>query len=374
MKKTLFVLISVLLFLSIFSFNSFARSTAENELIEKSNINEIIESLDKETKSFLEELGVDKTDYSKLFNLNYKSFVNALVNSFKDSLSDIKNHFLGIMSAVLLCALLSSFSNRFNETNKKIYDICICAFIASVSLIPIMDLINSSEGIIISSCNLSGAVIPILCTISAAQGRTVSAGVFNSAAVVFSQLLSEAYILFFVPCADILLAFSISSCFDSKSISKGLVKLIKKYFLIFLSICSSVYFTILGIKGSLSSAADESAVKALKLAAGNFVPVIGSAISESASVVLSSLSITKSAIGVFGVISVFALYLPIIFKIILWILSFDLCSAVAEAFSEEKLNELLKTVSSILSIFAIMVVFCALMMIINIGILTSLRG
>ena len=372
MKKITVVFVSFFIIILFFSVSAFAEKSIESELIEKSKVEQIRDSLDKQAKDFLEDLGAQNTDSQQLLNLNYKSFIKALLNLFKTNTREIKSHFLSIVTAVLLCGLISSFSNDFK--NNEIYNLCLCAFTASVSLVPIIDLINSSEGIIILSCKLSGTLIPVLCTICVFQGRSVSAGVFNSASVVFSQLLSEAYIYFFVPAADILLALSISSGIENKGISRAVVKLIKKYLLIFLSICASVYFTILGIKGSLSSAADESAVKALKLAAGHFVPVIGSAISDSASAVLSSLSITKSSIGIFGILSLFAVYAPILVKILLWTLSFDLCSALADAFCEEKLKELFKTVSSVLSIFAIMIVFCAFMMVINIGILTSLRG
>ena len=374
MKKTVNVLVFIIIFFFIFSVNSFAEGSIENELIEKSQVERIRDNLDKEAKEFLSDVGADSSDSSLLLNLNYKSFLKAIINSFKENLKDIKLHFLSIITAVLLCSLFDSFSLSFKEKNKGLYNLCTCFFVASVSLIPLINLINSSEGLIIASCELSGAVIPILCTISAAQGKTISAGVFNSAAIVFSQLISEAYVYFFVPGANILLALSISSCTDSKGITKEIVKIIKKYFLILLSVCASLYFTIIGIKGSLSTAADESAIKALKLAAGNFVPVIGGAISDSASALLSSLSITKSAVGVFGILALLSIFVPLLIKILLWILGFDLCSALAGSFSQENINELLKTVSSVLSIFAVMLIFCALMMIVNIGILTSLRG
>ena len=211
-------------------------------------------------------------------------------------------------------------------------------------------------------------------TVCAAQGKAVSASLCSAATVGISQVLNTCFSVYFIPAANIMLALGISACANNTMHLDKAVKLIRKYLLIFLGGGALVYFTVLSVRTSVSSAVDESTVKTIKFASANFIPVIGGAIGDSAQAVAASLAVSKSTVGVFGLFCILAIFIPIISKILVWIIGLEICSLFSEAFSLEQETICLKHLADTLTVFIVVIIFCVTMFFINFGVLLTLRG
>ena len=371
MKKLLLAIIIVCL---VFSFGVVSFASEESQsLIAQSGIEEIRNDLDEQTKEFLHNAGADKIDYESLFSLNFRQLSSSIMAVIRENVLSLKEYFFSLAAAVCISVLSESMRKK-SPSHSELFPLCTTIFIALVCVAPLTELVSANEVIILSACRFFSAIFPILCAIAAAGGKALTASVFEGGSLIFSQIISQGYISVFVPLCNMLLGLGMASVFDGEIVFSRIISLVKKYLLIFLSAGASLYFTVLGIKGNIGSAVDESGMKALKFAAGNFVPVIGGAISDSAGAVLASLTVTKSAIGAFGMLCLAAIFLPGLVKTLLWMLCFELSAALAGVFSLKNAERLLKCLASILGIFAIMLVFLALMMFINVGTLSAMKG
>ena len=213
-----------------------------------------------------------------------------------------------------------------------------------------------------------------MCLVCAAQGKTVTASLCSAGAVGMSQLITTLFSNYFIPVSNLLLAVGIGTSIENTLHCTKLMALLRKYLMIILSGTALLYFTVLSVRTSVSSAVDESAVKTIKFAASNFVPVIGGALSDSAAAVAASLSVTKSAIGVFGLMSVIAIFIPVLSKLIIWLAGLELSALLAETFNLDSLKNGLKNVADVLTVFIVIQLFCMVIFLINFGVLLGLRG
>lgn len=373
--KRVFLILIILISLPAFCILANAEQPSEDsELLEQSGIYEIADELDKQTKDFIKDAGLEQINAESVYKLDFSSFLKAAYNLIFKSDEIIKAFFV-LVATIFLSALVDSLAGDFlKKGNSDIFNIC-CALFILISVVPeLASCISSCEAAIKSAGAFTLAVFPIMCTLLAAQGKTLSSAVFNGAAVGVSQIINTLCSEFFIPLTNILLALGVSSAAASSLPVDKLIKLVRKYMLIALSIAASIYFSVLSLKGAVSSAADETALRAVKVAAGNFVPVIGSAISDSAAAVISSLSVTKGAVGTFGIVALIGIFLPVIIKSALWLMCFEAAAFLCSVFSLESAEQVLKNLSSAMSVLMSLMFFCSLIFLINFGILTSMRG
>ena len=247
-------------------------------------------------------------------------------------------------------------------------------FITGVSMLSLSETIAAVGTAVNAAAAFTAAAMPIMCVIAVSQGKALSAAVFNGMAVGVSEVLSSLFSSVFLPLSNILLGVGTVSGIDRELPMEKLIGLVRKYLLSALSVFAGIYFSLLSLKSTVGAAADESAVKALKVAAGNFVPVIGSAVSDSAAVVISSLQLTKTAIGGFGVLALTGMFLPLLFKSVLWYFVFETAAFAASLLSAGSAAAVLKNLSAAVSTLVIIVLFCALMFMMNFGMMMRMRA
>ena len=375
MKKVITVIISALI-IFLLTITAFAEGRQESEeQIKSSGIYEQFNALDKQTKDFLSSLGLHEISADSVFNISFSSFLNSFTEVFKSGFSSVLKSFALLMAAILTAALSSSFYEGINNSkNAEIFNLCCVLTILVICLKPLSACVSSLGLAINGASSLTLGVFPILCTVLAAQGKLITAALFNGSSVLLSEVLSALCSQFFLPLSNILLALGAVGSVDKSFRVDKLVGTIRKYLIIILSVCATVFFAVLGVKSSVSAAADGVSLKTVKVITSNFVPVIGNAISDSASAVVSSLSLTKSVVGGFGIIALIAIFLPAFCESILWLGVLSASSCAAEMFSLDSLSSVLKNMAGAVLVMLSILLLSAIMFIINFGIAVALKG
>lgn len=374
MKKVLLTFVVLQLLIPLLGLPSFAADESDT-YISESGIYESARQLSEETKDLLNEIGLNEITTRSVSSLDFFGVLKTVFSSFKHAFSDCVKSIFVIVGCVLVSALASALCS--DKKQEKLYHIFHPVSVLVVALsaaLPLSKLIAEVTVSVQSAAAFSITAVPIMCVVCAAQGKTVTASLCSAGAVGISQMINTLFSTFFMPLSNILLALGIGASIDNSLHPERAVKVLRKYLLILLSACALLYFTVLSVRTSVSSAVDESTVKTIKFASSNFVPVIGGAISDSAAAVAASLSVTKSTIGVFGVMSVIAVFAPAFLKLFIWLAGLELSAALSETFHLDSLKNSLKNLADALTVLVVIMFFCMVIFLINFGVLLGLRG
>jgi len=161
----------------------------------------------------------------------------------------------------------------------------------------------------------SKLLLPVMTAALAAQGGIgTSAGIYMLSAA-FHSLLSAMISRVIMPLIYIYLSLAIANSVLSSSIIGKLKDGIQWLTVWGLKIILYIFTALISITGIVSGAADASAVKAAKITISGMVPVIGSIISDASETILVSAQLMKNATGVYGLLTVAALFLSPFLKI-----------------------------------------------------------
>ena len=122
----------------------------------------------------------------------------------------------------------------------------------------------------------------------------------------------------------------------------------------------------------LGKTADTVALKTAKYVLGSFVPVVGSTLSESAVAVASSLNAVSGSVGMYIIIGLIILILPVLTQLLCWKLSLILLSNTASLFSANSVKTLSEAVENVISLLLGFLLLSVCLFIISVGVLISL--
>ena len=138
----------------------------------------------------------------------------------------------------------------------------------------------------------------------------------------------------------------------------GLLRLSRKCTTWILGLLMTVFLGVLSMQNWLGSSVDTAASKTTKYVIANFVPVVGSAVSDAYTTVRSSLQMLRSTTGVVGMVSLCVLFLPPLVQLLLYRGVVAIGAAAAELFGTRSLLRLLRGTQQALAIaFALLVCF-----------------
>ena len=374
MKKLLLTAVIALL-LPFLLITCFAEDSESDEQIKSSGIYEQYNNLQSETKEILSDLGLDEISTESIFNISFESFMHSFLEIFRDKLSSVFKSFFVLVCIVFIAALsISVDEGILNSKTSKIFNICTSLAVMAIALKPLAACISAVGSTVSAASAFTIAVMPIGCALLGAQGKVISSNVFNAGAVFLSQVISALSVNFFLPVFNVLLALGVLGSMDNDFAVDKIIGAIRKYLSIAYSFLATVFFAVLGIKNAVGVSADEVSVKAIKVVTGSFVPIIGNAISDSATAVISSISLTKNVISGFGIVGLTAIFLPCFCESILWFIALEATMLLSEMLGVNNLKNIFKNMSQAVLVMVIILVLSALIFIINFGMLMSVKG
>lgn len=104
------------------------------------------------------------------------------------------------------------------------------------------------------------------------------------------------------------------------------------------------------------------------------MPIVGGALSDAYSSIIGSVALLKSTVGVFGVIAVVLMDLPVILQLTARILLLKLLGVLSSSMGDDASGEVLETLSSALTVINAAIIFTAALFIISTGIVISVKA
>lgn len=330
---------------------------------------ELEEALPPETREQMEEWNLSLDDPDSLSFPDAATLLKHLMTLAATAISTPLAAGGSALVVVLVCGVFGTLKREgaahFNGLMEYFGVLCVC----SVCLLPLMHSVRMMGEAIAVCGGFMLTFVPIYAGIMLAGGSTATAT--GSQAMVFgaSQLIARAADTMLMPAAGGLMALStVSGLFDELRLERFL-RAFHRVVNWVLGIGMTLFSALLTLSGVVSSATDSMAMRTTKFMTASFVPVVGGAVSEALSSVLTCVGVLRATVGVYGVIAMAATLLPTLVQLLMWKLMLLLIAAAADVFGVDGVSRLLGGVGSVVSILIAIVVSVAVVFLVSIGIM-----
>ena len=351
---TAVVSICLILFLNI---NTYA--------LDYSNLWELV---DKQTIEYLEEIGINELSFDELFNVTPTRIIEYIINLTFDKSYSIIPNIIKIIAIIIIFSIGLSF---LKETNNLTNLVSIITILIILSLIiePISRILTDAISGIKTSTIFINSYLPIMTSIIVATKNPTLAVTYNSFSLFLSSLISNFANIILIPVIGGLLSFNIISSISFENYKSKIFKSIRKFIIIILSLFSTVFTGVLTTQSILSYSSDSIVMKGIKFVSGTFVPIVGANVGDAISSVLSSFVLMKNTFGIFIIIVILLINLPVIVEMLVFYFILEFLSIIASMLGQDSLSEMFDSISSIISILNIIMFFVTFLLVISTGII-----
>lgn len=355
-NKKKYVFIFLIIFISlciVFSFTQITVSAKEGEQAEEKlneTVSELLSKLDlEELQSYVESLGVSDTNVAERLlthikgeDFNYDDFTSKLGEVLLQKVYEILPAFACITAITLLSGIISSLkSGTLAGTASDM--IILISYIAS--LIPLIgvltDCFQTSLRCMSNMQKQMQIVYPLLLTLMATSGGSVSVAVCRPAVAFFSTNIVSIISTVVLPLTITIIAFSMASNLTKElKISKfsAFFKSTNKWII---GICVSVFGIFFTLQGITTASYDGIVRRATKYAIGNGIPIVGGFLSGGFDLAVASSVLIKNSLGSMSIF----LMITVLFEPIILLLSTGLLlrftSAVTQPFGDARISDFL---------------------------------
>lgn len=373
MRKVKIFAVCVLIILS-FSVNAYAAGESEyyNGQVESSGAEDTLSGLDSETKERLGELGIEDVNFSSLFDVSFSKIFSFVKKAAEGKLESPLKSLMKLLSVIILIAVCESFMPD-DDKMKNVINMAAVLFSVTVIISPLYDAMESAVSSVGVCADFMKSLIPVLVGIVSASGNPSLAVSFQSCAFAAAEVISALGKNYVVPIVGAVTALDLTGSLMPSMKLSGITELVKKTVIQTLSFTATLYVSFLGIKGALANAADTVASKGIKLVISSAVPIVGGAVSEAYSGIIGSLVLVRSTVGIFGIIVIAVITVPSMLQLLFWIFALKLGAAAGEVFSLGGVSSLLKALSCAITLLNVVILFGAVLFIISLALLLSLK-
>lgn len=353
MKKIIFVLSFFLLIYTPY-------------IVEADNLSNIIDNIQSPEGFDVQKTAKDAMDGKISFTFSdiAEKIVSLFFGGIKENIPIIiRMTIIAIMSGIVL--------NIVGEKN-EIGIFAACSAVAVIAVKVFSYAITLATETIDTLVLFISSMMPSVATAVSVTG--ISAG--GAAAMTFTAMQIFIHICktVLLPMVCVICAFSVSDKVGQTPYLDGITSLLKQVLKWGTGLMITIYSVVVGLQAQASVNLDNLAGKSLKYAVGSFVPVVGSALSDSLDTVIAGAKTVAGAIGIAGIIGVGYICLLPLVNICAVSISIKIAGAIASVSAEKRVFEIINEFSQSVGRVAIILLSVAVMFVISLAILCSLGG
>lgn len=266
----------------------------------------------------------------------------------------------GLFAAAMLVAVLKNLPGKASQ-------VADFTGVLAVTLLLIQrtnSLIHLAADTVVELGEYGKLLLPVMTAALASQGGITASTALYTGTAVFDAILSGAVSKLLVPLVYIYLALSVGFTASEQRMLGKIRDMIAWLMTWSLKTVVYVFTGFMGITGVVSGATDAATVRAAKLTMSGMVPVIGGILSDATESVLVGAGVVKSAIGVYGLLALCAIWITPFLKLGLQYLLLKLTAALCELFDSKGVNTLVRSFATAMGLLLGMTgTVCVLLMI-----------
>lgn len=286
------------------------------------------------------------------FKADYGNVFEAIAASVFDGLDGLLSTFCVIAAITVLCGILSQFKSSFSEKSTA-------KLIFFVGYAAVLVLILSSLSVVIEDCyNTVGsmqkqmqAAFPVLLTLIATSGGSVSVAVYQPAVLFLSEIIVQVIVGVVFPLAALICVLDMAGNMSGEIRLKNFSALAKSVIKWALGISLTVFTVFLTVQGITSATYDGFSFRAAKYAIGNSVPIVGGFLSGGLDLLVAGSVLIKNSLGSCCIL-IFAVVIAVpLIELAVYNLFLKLSAAVTEPVGDNKITEFLSSLSYTVNYF-----------------------
>ena len=336
-------------------------------------IDNITDNLDEETIEILGSLGFRNYTPDEISDMSFTETIKTFFEVFSDNLSEPFEFICISLAVIIFCSLSAGIISTENKTGAYFQSVAVI-FISLLAFSGIIDLINKTISVIKVVCGFMKLLLPALTAVIAFSGKPALALSSGSVSVYVSEVIMVICDEFLAPLLCVFAAISLCASANGNINVSPLINLVKKIFSIILGFLGTVYSGILTLRDVVAAGTDKLTVKGIKFVLGSAVPIVGSTISDGFAAVLSALSLFKNTFGILGIIVCTVLVLPVLCRIILWILSLMVSEYVAVTFGKDIVSQVFASLRYVITMLLTLLFFMIFVFLISVSSVLIIGG
>jgi len=367
-KTRIFIFVLLLLFFSM-SVNAGAFEENIDSYKEEFDFESIAESIDNETAAILADLGIDEISFEKLFSVSFSKVFNVLFDITQRSLKAPLSYVVAATGVLILIALFSSFYN-FSQAVSVIGNSVLALSLA----IPVVNCVTTAFSVLESINAFTTAFAGVFGALVSASGKLALGTSYASAAILSNTLFSTLLTGVSQPGVNAMCSLGFLSCFDLYKFSEKISSTVKKIYIFFLGFVGTFFSGIVTLKGVMGAGADSLTSRGIRFVVGRTVPVVGGAVSDTYSALVSSLSLIKSTVGIFGIVTVVLTVLPSLLELVGWVFALSVVISVSEILGSDNCVGMFNIFKDALILLIATTVFSAVIFVVSVGVVIFVKG
>lgn len=343
-KKIIIALCATFFLLSLSTITVMATDT--NEIYDTT---ELYESLSDEVKDNLSKLGIYGVDSDSLQNLTFSDVTDEIINLAGENLDSPLKGLVSITALLLICSLLSTYKTTLSSDISDSINIAAVLCVTCTAAFPTLKVIENTADVIKTATDFMLAFIPVIVIVMSVSGHSISGASYYSVMLAAGQGVAQLSSKVVVPFLNMFLGIAVTGGVCPEVKLSGINSLISKLVKWLLGFAMAVFTAVLSFRQIISVSADDVSTRAVRFTLSSFIPIVGSALSEAYKTVQGSVNLLKSGLGVFAIISISFVFLPMILQCVLWIFTLTIGKSIAEVLDVSKVKDLLEGITAVIS-------------------------
>lgn len=366
MKKIIFtILFSILFILPV----SAQETSYYSEQYEMSGIEEIKEYIDEDALRFLEENGLSPENEGWVNSLNAENIFSHIWDFVKNGAKGPSRAAAFILSIILITAAVTSFGDTDGRFAPALFAATLA--VALVLATDVWKVISASAEVLKGTSYFMLSFIPVFVGIVSLSGMAVTGASMGALLIGGAEAVSSISSFFVLPMMGGYLSLSVCSTVSPLLNGSNIAATVKKATLWILSFVTTLFLGILSVQTAVNSSADSLSMRTARFILGTSVPVAGNVLSEALTTVTASMGLLRSSVGIYGVVALSIMFLPVITELIMWRLAMTVTGMTAQFFSLPKISALLKAVDDMLALLIAIILLVAGMFIISLTVVIT---
>ena len=366
-KTRIRVLTGLLVILLFAAGNLFTQAFAEGaeddlngsmeETIDHLDTEELEKYLNSLTEEQREAFGSDFTTKLKSllsgdYSLDYAGILSSLSGLFFNQISGLLPVFCVICAVSVLCGILGRFKSSVaqNGTSKMIFFVGYSAVLVLI-LSTLTEIVRDCGDTVDSLQAQMQAIFPVLLTLIATSGGSVSVAVYQPAVLFLSEIIVDIVAGIVFPLAAMICVLNMVGNMSHEIKLKNFSNLFASVIKWVLGLSLTAFTVFLTVQGITSATYDGLSFKAAKYAVSNTVPIIGGFLGSGFDLVIAGSVLIKNSVGSCGIfLLVIVLIVPLV-QLIAYNLFLKLAAAVTEPIGDAGISDFLSSLSGTVNYF-----------------------
>ena len=264
-----------------------------------------------------------------------------------------------LMGLILISSAISSLCTSLGGGVSHILSVCSGAAVCAAAVSLQYDVLLGVATYLADLSALMNAMLPLTVSLYALGGNVAAAGVSGSAFGVFLNVCENLLGTTVIPFAGACIAFALLSSVPSGLDMRGVIGAVKKTYATALSFVMMLFSVLLGAQSALAAASDSVSLRAAKFVAGSVIPVLGGSVGESVRVLASGMGVLRKSMGVFGIMLIVLLFLPVLVSLLLMRASNGIAASFAGLLGCDREKAVLSELSSVYGYVIGVVAMCS---------------